>query len=146
MLRNDTEGSWVDRLSQTDRSKLMRLVPSKDTKPEMAVRRLVHSLGFRYRLHGSRLPGTPDLVLRRLKRAIFVHGCFWHRHAGCKKASTPSTNRPFWKAKFIANKLRDKRNIRELQELGWRVLVVWECETRFPEKLTRRLRRELEKD
>ena len=135
----------MDTLTPNERSERMGRIRSKDTKPEIAVRRLVHSLGFRYRLHGSGLPGHPDLVFPGRKRVIFVHGCFWHRHPGCKKASTPSTNRDFWTTKFSANLQRDKKKIRELRKLGWKVLVVWECEIRNSEKLTKRLRRELEK-
>ena len=136
----------MDILTPLERSERMRRVRSRDTRPELTVRALVHSLGFRYRLHCSKYPGTPDLVLSSRRRAIFVHGCFWHRHRGCRKASTPSTNRGFWKAKFQANVLRDKRKIRELRKLGWKALIVWECETRNPEKLKERLRRKLEKD
>ena len=123
----------------------MRRVPSKDTKPEIVVRRLVHALGYRFRLYARALPGTPDIVLSRLRQAIFVHGCFWHRHRNCKKASTPSTNRDFWSAKFAANKLRDKRKMHQLRKLGWQVLVVWECETCNPERLKERLRHALER-
>lgn len=136
----------MDTLSPAQRGKLMSRVRSKDTKPEMAVRRLVHSMGCRYRLHKRPLPGSPDLVLFGLKTVIFVHGCFWHRHPRCKKASTPSTNCDFWRRKFHANRLRDKRNIRKLRRLGWETLIVWECETRDPEKLKERLRQELKKD
>lgn len=145
MLWKAIGGTRVDTLTPMKRSERMGRVRSRDTTPEMAVRRLVHSLDFRYRLHDRRLPGTPDLVFPGRKRVIFVHGCFWHRHPRCKKASTPSTNVDFWSAKFDANRLRDKRKIRELQRLGWKALVVWECETRKPEKLKERLRRELEK-
>lgn len=117
----------------------MSRVRAKDTKPEMVVRRIVHGLGYRYRLHRRDLPGRPDLVLPRLGAVIFVHGCFWHRHPGCRLASTPSTNVEFWQAKFLRNVERDAEAIRRLEADGWRVLVVWECETRAREALHARL-------
>jgi DNA mismatch endonuclease (patch repair protein) len=135
----------LDVLPAEQRSERMSRVRSKDTKPEMVVRRLVHSLGCRFRLHNRQLPGSPDLVFARLKTVIFVHGCFWHRHPRCKKASTPATNPDFWRGKFNANRLRDKRQIHQLRRLGWEALIVWECETRDPEKLKKRLCRELKR-
>lgn len=99
----------------------------KDTRPEMAVRRILHREGIRYVVNDRRLPGTPDIVMPRYRVCIFVHGCYWHRHAGCKYATTPSTRTDFWLTKFQANVTRDKRNIEELMSLGWRVLVLWEC-------------------
>jgi DNA mismatch endonuclease (patch repair protein) len=122
----------------------MSLVRSKDTKPEIAVRRLVHSMGYRYRLHGRGLPGRPDLVLAGKRTVIFVHGCFWHRHRGCVKATTPKTNAEFWRAKFQANRRRDRAIERRLANDDWRVIVVWECESRNVPKLAIRLSRELE--
>lgn len=119
----------TDILSPEERSRLMASVRSKDTKPEMRVRKLVHGLGFRYRLHGKPLPGSPDLVLPKYKSVIFVHGCYWHRHPGCKEASMPKTNAEFWQRKFEENITRDRRNLDDLNQLGWRSLVVWECET-----------------
>ncbi len=123
----------------------MSRVRAKDTRPEMIVRRLVHSLGYRYRLHRGDLPGRPDLVFPKRKAIIFVHGCFWHRHARCRKATTPATNRDYWLPKFRQNKLRDNRKQRELERLGWRVVVVWECETGDLESLKERICFELEK-
>jgi len=136
----------MDVLNKEQRSELMGRVRGKNTQPELLVRRLVHSLGYRYRLHRSDLPGRPDLVFARKRLVIFVHGCFWHRHARCRKATTPASNREYWQSKFRQNRTRDKRNQRDLEKLGWRVVVVWECETRDLELLEERLRAELEKD
>jgi DNA mismatch endonuclease (patch repair protein) len=125
------------------RSALMSRVRARDTTPELCVRRLLHAMGFRFRLHAAELPGRPDIVLPRHETAIFVHGCYWHRHARCRRATTPVANRSFWLEKFAANRRRDRRNARRLARAGWRVLVVWECQTREPEQLARRLAREL---
>ncbi|WP_348643255.1 very short patch repair endonuclease [Mesorhizobium sp. B2-5-7] len=108
---------------------LMSKVRSKDTQPEVALRQYLHSLGYRYRLHQANLPGSPDIVFGSRKRAIFVHGCFWHRHYLCSRSTTPKTRKEFWEAKFRANIERDARNISELDRLGWKIMVVWECET-----------------
>ena len=105
----------------------MARVRSKDTKPELSVRRCLHADGFRFRLHDSKLPGSPDLVLRRYRSVCFVHGCFWHRHTDCIKATTPSTRREYWESKFLANVNRDRRNQELLLDEGWRVAIVWEC-------------------
>ncbi|MEZ5767190.1 MAG: very short patch repair endonuclease [Paracoccaceae bacterium] len=121
------------------RSRLMSRVGPKDTKPEMIVRRLLHAAGYRYRLHVKSLPGSPDLVFPSRRAVIMVHGCFWHRHEGCRKATTPKTRVEFWKNKFTANQARDERQLAELRELGWRTLVVWECWTEAPNELERRL-------
>lgn len=119
----------------------MSRIRSKDTKPEMVVRRLLHAMGVRYRLHRADLPGKPDIVLGPRRLVIFVHGCFWHRHGGCREATMPSANRDFWQAKLEGNASRDLRHRAELCRLGWRVAVVWECQTRQPLKLARRLGR-----
>ena len=129
----------VDRLSPERRSWLMSRVKGKSTKPEMVVRRLAHSLGMRFRLHRSELPGRPDLAFPRYRTAVFVNGCFWHRHAGCKKATSPKSKVEYWEAKFRANVERDLRNATELEQMGWRVLTVWECETRNLELLKEKL-------
>lgn len=121
----------------------MRAVRRAGTVPEIIVRKLLHAHGYRFRLHRRALPGTPDIVLPRYKLAIFVHGCFWHRHEGCSKATTPKTRLPFWTGKFEQNVARDRRNVALLRDLGWKVLVVWECETRSPGTLWRRLEGEL---
>ena len=118
----------------------MGKIRSKDTKPEMVVRRLAHALGYRFRLHRKDLPGSPDLVFPGRHAVVFVHGCFWHRHEGCRLASTPKSNEAFWQAKFGRNVERDARKERELRALGWRVLVVWQCETRRTEVLAERLK------
>lgn len=122
------------------RSKIMRAVRRTDTAPELVVRKLVHALGFRFRLQRRDLPGTPDLVLPRLNTVIFVHGCFWHRHALCAKATMPKTRVEFWRAKFDANTSRDLRKNRQLNTAGWRVIVIWECETSDSTKLSRKLK------
>ena len=116
----------------------MAAVPQKDTKPEMIVRRMAHAMGYRYRLHVRKLPGSPDLVFPRLKKVIFVHGCFWHRH-GCKRTTTPASRVEYWSKKFEENVKRDRRNVRELERAGWSVLVIWECWTRRPEWLEKKL-------
>jgi DNA mismatch endonuclease (patch repair protein) len=118
----------VDFLSPTGRSARMSRIRGKDTKPELALRKVLHGLGFRYRLNVADLPGKPDLVFRRYKTVVFVHGCFWHRHPGCKIATTPKSNTEFWIDKFEKNKERDARARKALEEAGWGVLVVWECE------------------
>lgn len=118
----------TDFLSPEERSKRMSRIRGKDTQPELALRKVLHGLGLRYRLHGARLPGKPDLVFPRYKVVVFVHGCFWHRHANCKIATTPKSNRPFWVEKFEKNLARDARVTTQLEAMGWRVLVVWECD------------------
>jgi DNA mismatch endonuclease (patch repair protein) len=118
----------------------MSRVKSKNTSPEMRVRREAHALGLRFRLHRGDLPGKPDIVFPRLRTALFVHGCFWHRHPGCPKASSPKTSADFWHRKFAANVDRDARVARELEALGWTVVTVWECETKKPEQLRTLLR------
>src|SRR5208283_218253 len=109
----------VDRISRESRSALMRAVRGKDTKPEVRVRRVLHHMGLRFRLHRGDLPGRPDIVLPRWKLVIFVHGCFWHRHAGCKKTTTPAANHAFWQNKFEQNRKRDRRKCRQLRQCGW---------------------------
>jgi DNA mismatch endonuclease, patch repair protein len=120
----------MDTLTRGERSQRMALVRGKNTAPEILVRREVRGLGFRYRLHGRGLPGRPDLVFSKRRRVIFVHGCFWHRHAAasCKLARLPKSRLDFWKPKLQSNRLRDARNVSALRRAGWRVLVVWECE------------------
>ena len=113
------------------RQRNMSAIKGKDTKPEIQVRKALHALGYRFRLHRKDLPGKPDIVLPKYKTVIFVNGCFWHRHPGCKYASTPSTNSDFWNAKFEENTARDKRNYAQLEELGWKVVVIWECEVKL---------------
>ena len=117
----------------------MRSVRQKKTKPEMIVRRALHALGYRFRANAKGLPGSPDLAFTARKRAIFVHGCFWHRHPGCRLASTPKTRHEFWEAKFAANVERDARKVAELESAGWKTMTVWECETRNAGQLVPRL-------
>lgn len=119
----------------------MSRVRNRDTKPEMIVRRLLHGLGFRYRLHDRRLPGSPDLVFRSRRKAIFVHGCFWHRHSdpACKLARMPKSQLDFWGPKLEGNRERDLRHQSELDALGWKYLVVWECELGHKEQLENKL-------
>ena len=119
----------------------MSQIGSKDTQPELIVRRLITEMGLRYRLHRRDLPGKPDIVFGPRRLVLFVHGCFWHRHRGCRMASTPSANAAFWQTKFDANTARDRRNTTVLKRAGWRVAVIWKCETRQPERLARRLQR-----
>lgn len=129
----------ADRLSPERRSWLMSRVGSNDTGPEMRVRKVAHAMGLRFRLHRKDLPGHPDIVFPRWRIAIFVHGCFWHRHPGCKKATTPKSNVEFWTRKFEANVARDIRTQRELEDLGWKVAVIWECGTKSPSEIHRQL-------
>lgn len=117
----------------------MRAVKSKDTRPEMVVRRHIHALGYRYRLHVSALPGKPDIVFKSRMKVIFVNGCFWHGHHCGRGSRTPKTNREYWVAKIASNVLRDKRNREELTKSGWKVLTIWECETRDLEELQERI-------
>lgn len=128
-----------DSLTPEQRSALMRKVRSKDTTPEMRVRRALHAKGFRYRLHHSDLPGKPDLVLSRFRTCIFVHGCFWHGHESCRKASVPKTNTDFWVKKISRNQERDREVRTLLEEIGWRVVTVWECQTEKAEEFERLL-------
>ena len=114
----------ADFLSPEERSERMSRIRGKDTQPELALRKVLHGLGFRYRLHGVGLPGKPDIVLSRYKALVFVHGCFWHRHKGCSIATTPKSNTAYWIDKFEQNKVRDQKVKKKLQTLGWRVFVV----------------------
>lgn len=120
----------ADIVDPETRSRMMRGIRGANTKPEINVRRRLHAAGFRYGLHRKDLPGRPDLVMPRHDAAVFVHGCYWHRHTGCRLATMPSTRTDFWAAKFAANQERDRRNIAELRGRGWRVAIVWECAVR----------------
>jgi DNA mismatch endonuclease (patch repair protein) len=117
----------------------MARIKSKDTQPELRVRRLAHALGYRYRVHRRDLPGCPDLVFPSRRKVIFVHGCFWHGHKGCKVANKPKSRTDFWLAKFDRNRTRDAKNLKALSSSGWRVFTVWECETKNTELLASRL-------
>ena len=121
------------------RSANMGRIGAKDTKPELTVRRLLHRLGYRYRLHRRDFPGTPDICFPARRKAIFVHGCFWHRHDGCPRTTTPRTRTAFWQEKFERNVARDRINLGKLGGLGWEALIVWECQTTDVETLVSRL-------
>ncbi|WP_445399886.1 very short patch repair endonuclease [Zobellella sp. An-6] len=141
---NEPRHHMADKLTREERSRLMSRIGSKGSSAEMKLRRLIHSMGFRYRLHVKGLPGTPDMVFPRRRAVIFMHSCFWHRHEGCRMATEPKSNREYWLPKLEENRRRDLRQRRQLQELGWRVLVVWECELRDLEKVARSVRDFLE--
>jgi DNA mismatch endonuclease, patch repair protein len=133
----------LDTLTPEQRSERMSRVRNRDTGPEWAVRRLLWGLGYRYRLQGRRLPGRPDIVFPQRQKAIFIHGCFWHQHPKCGRM--PKSRLEFWKTKLRGNRLRDLRNQRELKKLGWRYLIVWECEMKDFDLLSNRLRDFLDK-
>jgi len=118
----------VDRLTPSQRSFLMSRIRSKNTRPEMVVRRLIHQMGFRYRLHSKNLPGRPDLVFASRRKVIFVNGCFWHSHGNCRIAGVPTSNKEYWAAKLERTRTRDKSNTAKLRRLKWKVKTVWECE------------------
>ena len=128
----------MDRISAEKRSDLMRKIRNADTRPELEVRRFIHKMGFRYRLHNAKLPGKPDIVLVRHGKIIFVNGCFWHQHT-CPDGKSPKSNQGYWAGKLAKNVDRDRRNIRELKGLGWKVLVVWECQLRRESSFRRRI-------
>lgn len=129
----------TDKINSALRSANMRAIPGQHTRPEMIVRQLAHRMGYRYRLHQRHLPGTPDLVFASRKKAIFVHGCFWHAH-GCRTAHTPKSNVSYWHPKLERNKERDTENIVKLRLEGWSLLIIWECETKDHESLKQKLR------
>jgi DNA mismatch endonuclease (patch repair protein) len=127
------------------RSQIMSRIRGYDTKPELTVRSIVHRMGFRFRSHGEDLPGNPDIVLPKHKKVIFIHGCFWHGHKGCKRSKRPSTNVSFWQDKLDKNIERDKRQQRELRKLGWKYLIIWQCEINRPNLLRNNIKRFLSK-
>jgi len=131
----------MDRISRAQRSENMRRIKSGGMKPEIAVRRLIHSLGYRYRLHRHDLPGRPDIVLGPRRKIVFIHGCFWHSHSkkGCPRTRVPKSNLSYWIPKLTRTRARDEQNTVELRKLGWRVFVVWECETANLNRLRQRL-------
>lgn len=129
----------TDIVSPEERSRMMGRIRGRNTRPEMIVRSLCHSLGLRYRLHRKDLPGSPDLVFPKYRLCLFVHGCFWHRHPGCKFSYTPKSRPEFWMPKLARNVARDQEKEAALRELGWRVEIVWECETKDLERLRERL-------
>ncbi len=131
----------TDIYDQKKRSEIMGRVRDKDTKPEYRVRKIAHSLGYRFRLYDDDLPGKPDLVFPRHRKVIFVHGCFWHGHKNCRKAKRPATNIEFWDRKLSSNMERDRRNVVALEEAGWGSLIIWECETRDRDHVEQMMRR-----
>jgi len=130
----------TDILSAEQRSHNMAKISSKNTKPELVTRSLLFRMGYRFRLHRRDLPGTPDIVLPRYRTVIFVNGCYWHRHPCCSYAYNPKSRVDFWRRKFEQNVARDKHNYQELNTVSWRVIVIWECETRRPDELEQRLK------
>lgn len=134
----------MDVVSAERRSAMMSRIRGRNTKPELVVRRLAHALGYRFRLHRRDLPGAPDLVFPGRRKVVFVHGCFWHRHPGCRFAYYPKSNVEFWKKKFDSNVERDARVLRELRETGWSPIIIWECETSDLSALAVRLKSHLE--
>lgn len=134
----------MDHVSKAKRSEIMRAVKSKDTSAEVAIRRMIFRLGYRYRLHAAELPGRPDIVFRRRRKAIFVNGCFWHGHKGCSKARLPKSRIEYWRHKLEVNQNRDKKNLAELRRMGWDVLVLWQCEIKDSERILSEVVRFLE--
>ena len=135
-IKEENQDAMADIVDQQTRSRMMSGIRGKNTKPELALRRALHARGFRFRLHSSKVPGRPDLVLAKHHAVVFVHGCFWHHHEGCRYATSPSTRPEFWQAKFAANVARDSAVRRDLLEGAWRVATVWECALRRPEKVS----------
>lgn len=131
----------TDMFSTARRSEIMRAIKGRNTKPELLVRSMLHSMGYRYRLHVAGLPGKPDLVFSGRGKVIFIHGCFWHGHTGCKDGRLPKSNLGYWAEKLMRNKRRDCRNVRLLRQSGWSVAIVWECQLANPKALSARLKR-----
>ncbi len=131
----------VDVFTSKKRSKIMSSIKNKNTAPEIIVRKLLHSMGYRFRLHRKDLPGTPDIVLPKHKTVIFINGCFWHGHEHCPRSRLPDTNKDFWEAKIIKNKKRDEENIEKLRSQGWNTIVVWTCELKDIEQLKNKYRK-----
>lgn len=129
----------VDIFDKKKRSEIMSSVKSKDTQPEIVVRKLLRSMGYGYRLHRKDLPGTPDIVLTKYKKVIFIHGCFWHGHEGCSRAKLPQINKEFWQEKIEKNILRDQNAVQDLRVRGWASLIIWTCEIRDEEKLKEKI-------
>lgn len=139
-LDRDLDLGMADHVTADKRSAIMRSIKGRNTAPELIVRKAAHRLGLRFRLHGRKLPGSPDLVLPKWRTVVFVNGCFWHRHPGCRRTTIPKSSIQFWVEKFRANVARDERNYVKLAELGWRVVVLWQCQVRSVESATEALR------
>ena len=133
----------ADTLSTEERSRLMAKIKGKNTAPERAVRSLLHRAGYRFRIHVRGLPGTPDVVLPKYRAVVFIHGCFWHRHRNCKIATMPQSHKKFWSEKFARNVANDARHRRKLRRLGWRVVTVWSCQLRHPERVLAKIEKAL---
>jgi DNA mismatch endonuclease (patch repair protein) len=129
----------ADHVDPATRSRIMAAVHSENTTPELAIRKLVFAMGYRYRLHVAGLPGRPDLVFPGRRKILFVNGCYWHRHRNCRYATTPKTNVEFWLSKFEANLRRDRANLKALRSLGWQVLTIWQCQLKNPDKLGKKI-------
>ena len=129
----------ADKFTKEKRSSIMSHIGGKETKPEVMVRKFIFSKGLRYKKNDKQLPGTPDIVLPKYRTVVFIHGCFWHGHKGCRKSELPDTGRDFWGRKISENMTRDQRNIDELEERGWRVIVVWQCEINNSKKREKRI-------
>ena len=136
----------MDTLTRAERSEIMARVLSKNSRPELLVRKIIFALGHRYRLHARNLPGCPDLVFRPKKKVVFVHGCFWHRHTNCALARMPKSRLDFWIAKLEGNRERDRRNKRTLSREGWKVLTIWECQLKDVVRVESRIRRFLDEE
>lgn len=130
----------ADIVSRSKRTEIMSSVKQRHTKPEIAVRKILHRYGFRFRLHNKKLPGTPDIVLPKHKAVIFVHGCFWHQHEGCRKSRRPTSNVEFWNEKLDKNIERDNRKESELKNAGWKVLTIWDCEIKDEDLLIEKVK------
>lgn len=133
----------MDVFTKKKRSEVMSRIRAKDTKPEIAVRKLLHRMGYRFRLHDKNLPGKPDVCLAKHCTVILIHGCFWHNHSRCQDGKIPKSNTDYWQPKIERNIQRDKKNKRALQRLGWKVITVWECELRDMERLEKRIKKQL---
>jgi DNA mismatch endonuclease (patch repair protein) len=129
----------TDVFSADKRSRIMSRIRGYDTEPELKIRSLIHRMGYRFRVHQDKLPGNPDIVLNKYKKVIFIHGCFWHGHKGCIRSKRPTSNISFWQNKLDKNIARDKRVRRELRNLGWRYLVIWQCEVKKGDKLQKKI-------
>lgn len=141
MLHKNLSEIRTDILTKQERSRRMQLIHSRDTKPELVVRRHIKEMGLRFHTHSAKLPGKPDLVFSSAKKVIFIHGCFWHRHEKCRRAQTPKSHETYWKEKFIKNIERDLKNQAELKQKGWQSLVLWECEITKADRLMKKLNR-----